>query len=96
MPAFLKNCRYNHGFQEPLRRVWHSGIVVALDWDTPDAYLVDEKDRRCSRWLLKNCVFARLPAGDTFYEKDKVPAQKPENRFSLFAQTIKRRRTSGP
>lgn len=70
-------------------------VVATLDWDTPDAYLVDENDPRRSRWLLKNCVFVRLAAGETFYEKDKVPARKPENRFSLFAQTVKRRRIGG-
>ena len=67
-------------------------VVATLDWDTPDSYLVDEAHPDRSRWLLKNCVFLRLEAGDTFYKKDKVPATKPPNAFSLFAGTVKRRR----
>lgn len=67
-------------------------VVATLDLDTPDSYLVDKDSERRSRWLLKNCVFVRLPEGETFYKKDKLPKTKLENRFSLFAQTVKRRR----
>jgi hypothetical protein len=43
--------------------------------------------------LLKNCVFERLPAGDTFYNRAALPKLKLDNKFSLFAGTVKRRRT---
>ena len=67
-------------------------IVATFDWDTPDAYLVDDSHPKRSRWLLKNCVFVRLAAGDTFFVQGKVPQQRPDNTFSLFAATVKRRR----
>ena len=70
-------------------------VVATLDLDAPDAYLVDVDSERRSRWLLKNCVFVRLPEGETFFEQDQVPTCKLENRFSLFAQTVKRRRLAG-
>ena len=67
-------------------------VVATLDLDTKDAYLVDARDERRSRWLLKNCTFIRLPAGETFYDKTRLPGGSLNNRFSLFAQTVKRRR----
>ena len=67
-------------------------IVATLDLDAPDKYYIDHDSEWRSRWLLNNCVFVSLPAGETFFEK-RVGA-KPEiaNSFSLFAQTPKRRR----
>jgi len=41
---------------------------------------------------MKNCVIVRLPAGDAFYDRGAVPHAVVENRFSRFAQTVKRRR----
>ena len=70
---------------------WLNGSINGF---TKDAYLVDARDERRSRWLLKNCTFIRLPAGETFYDKTKVPSGGLDNRFSLFAQTVKRRRLS--
>ena len=67
-------------------------VVATLDLDTPDAHLVDEADARRSRWLLKNCVIVRLPSGEAFYDTLRVPKLQLDNRFSLFADTVKRRR----
>ena len=67
-------------------------VAVTVDLEAPDAYLADEASERCSRWLVKNGVFVRLPQGDAFYEKDKLPNCKVKNRYSLFAETVKRRR----
>ena len=47
-----------------------------------------------SRWLLKNCVIVKLPPGEAFYVKEEVPKRKVENAFSLYAQTLKRRRAA--
>jgi hypothetical protein len=69
-------------------------VVATLDLDTPDAYFVDARHPDHSRWLLKNCVFMRLPPGDTFYDKSSLPEEPVENTFSLFAQTVKRRRAA--
>ena len=67
-------------------------IVATLDLDTKDSFLVDAQAQNRSRWLLKNCVFVRLPEGEAYYQKDKVPTKLVKNRFSLFAATVKRRR----
>jgi len=75
-------------------------IVVTVDLDAPDGHLVDPEaesyGKKASGWLLKNCIFIKLKAGEAFFEKDKVPTLKVENRFSLFAETIKRRRLTSP
>ena len=68
-------------------------IVVTVDLDAPDGYLVDPEHPKRSKWLCKNCVFVRLERGGTFYDATKVPSTKLENTHSLFAQTLKRRRT---
>ena len=70
-------------------------IVVTVDLDAPDAHLANPTHKERSKWLCKNCVFVRLPAGRAFYDKDRLPTQKPENAHSLFARTVKRRRASG-
>ena len=69
-------------------------VVATLDWDTPDAYLVDENSEWCSRWLLKNCVFVRLAEGETFYDRTRLPGIRLSNGFSSFAETVQRRRTA--
>jgi hypothetical protein len=65
-------------------------VVATVDLDAPDAYLATEDHPQRSRWLLKNCVIVRLPAGEAFYEKRTAP--KVSNAFSLFARTVRRRR----
>ena len=67
-------------------------IAVTVDLDAPDAHLTDRSNRKRSKWLCKNCVLVELPAGEAFYRKDKVPTRNIENKYSLFAQTVKRRR----
>jgi len=56
------------------------------------AFLVSAESNKRSNWLLKNCVIVRLPAGAAFYDKGAVPRVSVENRFSLFAGTVKKRR----
>ena len=63
-----------------------------MDLDAPDSYFVDPASKWCSKWLQKNCVFVRLPAGDTFYDAAKLPTKRLENTYSRFAATLKRRR----
>ena len=67
-------------------------IIATIDLDTPDAYLVDADSHQKSNWLLQNCEILRLPAGECFYDKTRVPQLSVPNEFSLFAQTVKRRR----
>ena len=66
-------------------------VVATVDLDAPDAYLVDESSCRSSNWLCKNAVRVALPRGETFYDSsfERAPVA---NRFSLFAETVKRRR----
>ena len=68
-------------------------IAVTVDLDAPDGHLVDPEHPNRSKWLCKNCVFVRLERGGTFYDATTLPATKLENTHSLFAQTLKRRRT---
>ena len=67
-------------------------VVATVDWDAPDSYLVDENSPWRSRWLCKNAVFVRLAEGEAFYDKTRVPTERAPNAFSLFAQTVRRRR----
>ena len=67
-------------------------VVATVDLDAPDAYLVDEESEWKSRWLLANTTVVPLAAGQKFYEVDQVPDVVVPNEFSLFAQTVKRRR----
>ena len=69
-------------------------VVATIDLDAPDAHLVQAGSPKCSKWLLKNCVILRLPAGDAFYDRGAVPQAVVENAFSRFADTVKRRRLS--
>ena len=66
-------------------------IIATVDLDAPDAFLVDKQNPEHSKWLVKNCEIVRLAAGETYYEKVE-PVSVP-NKFSLFAETVKRRRT---
>jgi hypothetical protein len=67
-------------------------IVATIDLDAPDAFLVDARSPKFSRWLLKNCVIVRLPGGETFFDRGALPKEPVENTFSRFAETVKRRR----
>ena len=67
-------------------------IVATLDLNTPDKHYVDPSSHRRSWWLLKNCVFVSLPAGETLFKARVGPKPEIENTFSLFAKTVKRRR----
>ena len=67
-------------------------VVATVDLDAPDSHLADPSSNNRSKWLLKNCVFVRLAAGSTFYNSTRVPKRKVRNRFSLFAETVKKRR----
>ena len=67
-------------------------VVATFDLDAPDAYLIDPDHPDHSSWLVKNTVRVQLPRGETFYDSSKLPARKRPNPFSLFAETVKRRR----
>ena len=67
-------------------------VVATVDLDALDAYLVDPGSKWQSRWLLANTTVLRLPPGEKFYEESQVPRGVVPNEFSLFAQTVKRRR----
>jgi hypothetical protein len=67
-------------------------VVATVDLDAPDAYFVDPDSTCHSKWLLKNCTFVRLPAGETFYDRQRLPQDRLDNTFSRFAATVKRRR----
>ena len=56
-------------------------VVATVDLDAPDAYFVDPDNEKHSKWLVKNCVFVRLPAGETLYDKDRLPTSQLENHF---------------
>lgn len=70
-------------------------VVATVDLDAPDGYLVDPADDRHSRWLAKNCVFVRLAAEEVFYDIARLPTVQLENKFSKYAETLKRRRLQG-
>lgn len=71
-------------------------VVVTVDLDAPDGYLVDAENADRSKWLVKNTVLVPLERGETFYDAAKKPKRKLENTFSLFAKTVKRRRQQAP
>ena len=68
-------------------------VVATIDLDAPDAFLA-QSGRRCSQWLLKNCVILRLPAGEAFYDRNALPQEPVANNLSLFAKMAKRRRSA--
>ena len=67
-------------------------IVATIDLDAKDSYLADENHEEKSNWLVTNTTVVRLPAGEAFYDKARVPQVTVPNTFSLFARTVKRRR----
>jgi hypothetical protein len=70
-------------------------VIATIDLDAPDAHLVDPDHADRSQWLLKNCTIVRLPPGETFYEAFAEPPDPVPNTFSLFTETLKRRREGG-
>ena len=71
-------------------------IVATIDLDAPDSYLVDPQHAERSNWLLKNTVRVKLPEKETFFEQALLPKASVPNTYSLFAGTVKRRRTQLP
>ena len=69
-------------------------VAVTVDLDAPDAELADPTHESRSKWLQKNCVFVRLAAGGVFYDSSKLPQKRVRNRFSLYAETVQRRRSA--
>ena len=67
-------------------------VIATVDLDAPDRYLVDPQHKDRSNWLCKNVRVLALPRGEKFFDEAQVPTSKVENTFSLFAQTVKRRR----
>ena len=65
---------------------------MTVDLDAPDAHLADWSDQKRSKWPRKDRALAKLPAGETFYDKDRAPTRTIQNKHSLFAQTVKRHR----
>jgi len=69
-------------------------IVATIDLDAPDKYLVDPQDARCSNWLVTNLQILRLAPGEAFFDRTETEAVHAPNTFSLFAETVKKRRAS--
>ena len=67
-------------------------VVVTVDLDAPDGFLLDAGHTSHSKWLVRNTVVVQLPRGETFYDASKKPKRKLENSFSLFAETVRKRR----
>ena len=49
-------------------------------------------NKKKHRWLLRNLTILRLPAGETFFEQLATPAARIPNTFSMFAETVRKRR----
>ena len=67
-------------------------VVATVDMDAPDSHLVEEGNPNASRWLLRNLVVLSLSPGETFYTKPPTPPPSIPNTFSLFAETLRKRR----
>ena len=67
-------------------------VVATVDLDAPDAFLVDSTSKRASKWLRKSIVRVALERGEAFCDTSCHRPAVPNN-FSLFAKTLKRRRT---
>lgn len=70
-------------------------IVATIDLDAPDSHLVQADHEQRSRWLCRNCDILRLSPGEAFYCKESAPKAKLTNTYSLFAQTLQKRRRLG-
>ena len=67
-------------------------VVATVDMDAPDSHLVEEGHPNASRWRLRNLVVLSLSPGETFYTKPPTPPPSIPNTFSLFAETLRKRR----
>ncbi len=67
-------------------------FVASIDLDAPDADLVDEHSPKRSNWLLSNCVIVRLKKGEAFFDNKAAAPPPRSNTFSLFAETVRKRR----
>ena len=94
-----RNAKFKGGTSATNMYAWSKYLygvpfVATVDFDAPDAYLVDENSQWQSRWLMKNTERVCLSQGETFYDQAKLPKRKLHNCFSLFAATLKKRRAS--
>jgi len=64
-------------------------IVVTVDFDAKDDYLVNAGHARRSKWLLRNAVYLRLQAGQAFYEAG--PEVVGPEADTLFARQLRGR-----
>ena len=92
-----RNAKFKGGTSATNMYAWSKYLygvpfVATVDFDAPDAYLIDESSPWQSTWLMKNTVRVCLSQGETFYDPAKVPKRKLHNRFSLFAATLQKRR----
>ena len=68
-------------------------IVVTVDFDAYDAYLMDETSARRSKWLVLNAVYLRPEAGRAFYEAG--PEVVGPEADTLFARQLRARGQAG-
>ena len=68
-------------------------IVVTVDFGAKDGYLMDAKNARRSKWLLRNAVYLRLEAGRAFYEAG--PEVVGPEADTLFARQLRARGQAG-
>ena len=69
-------------------------MVATIDLDAPDQYLIDAGYAKRPRWLLKNRIIVRFADGEKFYEDLQEPPQPIPNTYSLFAETVRKRRAA--
>ena len=68
-------------------------IVVTVDFDAKDDYLLNGNHARKSKWLLGNAVYLRLEAGQAFYEAG--PEIVGPEADTLFARQLRARGQAG-
>ena len=83
-----RNAKFKGGTSATNMYAWSKYLygvpfVATVDFDAPDAYLVDENSQWQSRWLMKNTERVCLSQGATFYDQAKLPKRKLHNCFSL-------------
>ena len=93
-----RNAKFKGGTSATNMYAWSKYLygvpfVATVDFDAPDAYIVDETSQWQSTWLMKNTERVFLSQGETFYDQAKLPKRKLRNCFSLFAATLKKRRS---
>ena len=72
--------------------LYRVAVVATADWGAPDGFLIDKDGPRRSRWLVKNCTVVRLNQAKRPSTAPACRASAWKTHFSLFAQTVKRRR----